>query len=266
MLLTSIKALVTRPQAQADSLVQAIKDRGGSAWAVPMLTIEAIAENQAMRNTVLGLNKFDKVIVTSQHAARFGLALIDNYWPQLPVGQDWFAIGSRTQATLAYFGIQAQKSSNGHDSEALLSLQSLKSVNQQNILLLKGRGGRTLIADTLMARGAKIEQLESYQRKRPEYVSCSISDILQCKRINTLLCASGETVTNALHYLTQEDIARLYLVVPSQRIAREFSTLPFRQIIVSSGADHQATLAALETLERQAEVSNQINKHSEILS
>ena len=266
MLLTSIRALVTRPQVQAQSLAEAIRSRQGHAWVLPMLTIAPVTETPQMRSLLLELDQFDKVIVTSQHAAHYGLTLIDQYWPQLPVATDWFAIGPQTANTLSYYGIDVKTPSESMDSEALLNLNDLSSVRQQKILIIKGKGGRTLMADTLKARGAIIEQLETYERKSPDYTTNPLPDVLRKKRINTVLCASGETVTNLLNFLPESEMPQLSLVVPSQRIASAFAALPFRQVTVSEGAGNKAVLAALEGVEHQLTRSGQINKHSEELS
>ncbi|MDB2384767.1 uroporphyrinogen-III synthase, partial [Endozoicomonas sp.] len=192
--------------------------------------------------------------------------LIDQYWPQRPLGTHWYAIGTQTANTLLHYDIDVKTPSEGLDSEALMSLHDLHSVRQQKVLIIKGKGGRTLIAETLKARGAKVKQLDSYERTSPDYTTNPLPDVLRNKKINAILCASGETVTHLLQWLPESNMPHLHLVVPSQRIARAFSSQPFRQIVVSEGAGNKAMLAALEVIEDQLVRSGQINKHSEELS
>lgn len=54
--------------------------------------------------------------------------------------------------------------SEGADSEALLALPELGAVRGQRILIVRGEGGRTLLADTLAARGAQVDHAVVYRR------------------------------------------------------------------------------------------------------
>ncbi|WP_275576186.1 uroporphyrinogen-III synthase [Aquitalea magnusonii] len=59
----------------------------------------------------------------------------------------------------------------GSDSEALLALPQLADVAGQHWLIVRGQGGRALLADTLCARGAQVSLAEVYQRVdgRPDW-------------------------------------------------------------------------------------------------
>ena len=266
MLLTSIRALVTRPQIQAQALAEAIQIRQGQAWTLPMLAIVPVTENQQMRNTLLALDQFNKVIVTSHHAALFGLELIDQYWPQLPFHLQWHAIGSKTACTLANYDVDTETPPKGVDSESLLAMDSLTHVDSEKILIIKGKGGRSLLEETLRTRGATVECLETYQRQAPEYPENTLPNLLEKQKINVILCASGETVENLLKQLPENQINDLSLIVPSQRVADQLAKTPFQQVIVAEGASNEAMLSALAALEQQQRAGYKIKKHSEELS
>ncbi len=53
------------------------------------------------------------------------------------------------------------------DSEHLLRLPALQNVEQQQVLILRGNGGRELIKDALVRRGAKVHYSETYKRIHP---------------------------------------------------------------------------------------------------
>lgn len=265
MLLTSIRALITRPRVQGQLLAEAIQNRRGQVRVLPMLAIEPIFETKQIRNDLLELDQFDIVIVTSQHAAHLGLRIIEQYWPQLPLGLNWYAIGSQTAEALSCYGINAKWPSEGVDSEALLHLKSLHAVRQKRILVIKGTGGRTLMTETLKERGATIELLETYERKPLDYTVSTIPHMLRDQRINTIICGSGATVNNLLRFISMGEMKHLYLVVPSQRIAKAIEHLPFKNIIKSEGAGNNAVLVALEVIEHQLTRLGLINTHSEEL-
>ncbi len=247
MNLSHVRALVTRPQPQAQSLAQVIRKAHGQAWVMPMLVIDPLPETRATRNCLLMLDRFDTVIVTSRPAAHFGMALINRYWPELPGHLCWFAIGGSSAAELEQFNINAEYSSTGTDSEALLA--TLGVVSGQRILLIKGAGGRQLLEEQLADQGASVQKIEVYLRSRPVY-ECSLNvnavlKKLESHAINVILCGSGETLTNLGYYLPTPYRARYRLLVPSERVANEAHSLGFRQIINARGASNDLMLQAL---------------------
>lgn len=253
MNLSHVRALVTRPQPQAQSLAEAIRAADGQAWVMPMLAINPLPETQAIKDCLLMLDRFDLVIVTSRPAARLGMDLIDRYWPQLPLHLRWFAIGSGTAGELERFDIQVQHSSTGTDSEALLDM--LGAVRGQRILVIKGTGGRQLLGEQLTEQGASVEKIEVYQRSRPAYeFSSHINAVLkelESHAINVILCGSGETLNNLGYYLPKPYRARYRLLVPSERVTTEARSLGFQQVTNTCGASNDLMLEALAALFEQ---------------
>ncbi len=256
MNLSYIRALVTRPEPQARALVTAITAASGQAWSMPMLAIEALEQTQAMRDCLLMLDQFDKIIVTSRPAAKLGMELIEQYWPQLPIHSQWFALGSGTADELKPFCIRAQYSAQGTDSEALLQLPAFnmrernKAVRhaKEKVLIIKGIGGRDLLEQRLRLLGDSVQILEVYQRSRPKYPHNALVKKLESHAISVILCASGETLANLGHYLPAQHRAHYRLLVPSARIARQAYDLGFHHVVNTNGASNTAMLQALETL------------------
>lgn len=250
MNLSYIRALVTRPEPQARSLADAINEAKGLAWPMPMLRIEALRETQAMRDCLLMLDRFDKVIVTSRPAARLAMDLIERYWPQLPVHCRWFAIGKSTAAELESLDIRAQYSQAGVDSEALLDLDAFSHVKDEQVLIIKGVGGRAALEQQLGNSGASVKILEVYHRTCPTYEPNAVVKKLESHSINVILCGSGETLTNLGYYLPMSYRADHRLMVPSERVVRQAHSLGFRQVINTCGASNEAMLQALESLRK----------------
>lgn len=250
--LATAYALITRPEPQAQELADAIRQSGGQTWVKPMLVIQPLAETQAMKDCLLSLDRYDRVIVTSRPAARLGLDRIDHYWPQLPINlmarKAWYAIGSSTATELQHYHIQATPPTSGVDSEALLELEELIHIEGERILILKGAGGRTLLKERLQDRGATVDSLSVYQRNRPEYPSDVLVKELESKPINVILCGSGETVKNLGYYLPEPHRAGHRLIVPSDRVAQQAKALGFQQVYSANGASNPAMLMALEQL------------------
>ena len=249
--LNRISALVTRPRSQGTELAGLIHQQGGKALSLPMLDIRALPESQAIRDQILSLDRYDKIIVISKHAARFGMELIESYWPQMPVHQQWFAIGETTRQTLANFDVAAICSDQGNDSESLLSLGEFRTITSQNILLIKGTGGRDFLEQALLKQGANVDSLEVYQRICPDYPPDEVRQQLAEHGINVILAGSGETVQNLHHYLPLSVLEQCRLVVPGQRVASVARELGFKQVYTAEGADHAAMLSVLKMINNE---------------
>ncbi len=256
MHLHSIRALVTRPKHQAGPLTRAIRRYQGMAWELPMLEIIPIEESQSMRDTVLSLDEFRKIIVTSPNAARFALELIDRYWPQLPLYTDWYAIGAGTAKILSDYGINATQPTEGSNSETLLEMAALKAVNDEKVLIIKGQGGRKLLKESLQKKGANVSCLETYFRQPPDYSATALPHLLESNGINVILCSSGDTLKNLINYLPERFFNvfyKLWLVIPGNRVAAIARQSGFNNIVIAKGADLDSQLIALEAVQKKIE-------------
>ena len=245
--LNNIRALVCRPEPQAQSLAEQIISQQGLAWALPMLEISPLDEDPSMRNILLNLDSYNRIIVTSKVAAEYGGELIEQYWSQLPAHTRWYAIGNATAEVLSVYSARATVADHGKNSEALLSLPDFESVNDEYILIIKGRGGRTMLSQTLRERGARLDFLEVYQRLRPEYPPETLVKLLESQRINVILCGSAETVTNLGYHLPELHRAQYPIIVPGERVRQHALALGFREVYCADGADNQAMISTLAT-------------------
>ena len=105
-MLKGLNVLVTRPKAQVQPWSQILLNCGAKVSTVPMLAIKPIADNkdnpakQEIIYSIQRLNEYQKAIFVSQNAVSYGIDWIDNYWPQLPRGLEFFAVGKTTAEQL----------------------------------------------------------------------------------------------------------------------------------------------------------------------
>ncbi len=229
-------------------LNQLLTDAGYEPCTLPLIDIKPIdmdSANQGQtRNYFLNLDLYSSVIFISRNAAQIGGELIDHYWPQLPLAINWFAIGRGTADELENYGIPTQVNQ-GIDSEALLSIDALQHIAEQRILIIKGTGGRDLLAQTLTARGAKVDLAEIYTRTSPSYSETELAQALD-SRLDAILVTSGEALSNLDAMLkTRPEIKQLPLILPSQRVADLANMLGFTDPLVANGADNYAMLDTL---------------------
>ena len=153
--------LVTRPQHQAAALSQAIRAAGGTALGFPALDIQAVPLD-SLGASLAQLADADIVIFISPNAARFGMAAI-RAAGRLPATAEVFAVGPGTARVLQEQGVPKVITPPGQDSEALLALPQLQDVSGKRVVIVRGVGGRALLSDTLVARGATVHFVEFFR-------------------------------------------------------------------------------------------------------
>jgi uroporphyrinogen-III synthase len=244
------RVLVTRPAGQGQALCDAVVAAGHRAFSQPLLELQALPElPAAQRALILDLDLYQQVIFISGNAVRFGMALINDYWPQLPSGVNWFAIGGSTAALLADEGVTVLSPTGDMTSESLLALPQLQSVVGDRVLIVKGEGGRDTLRRELTSRQARVDELACYQRRRPALAQGELAGRLTDWQIDTILLSSGEGLANLLGLLSPAESTNLKsidVLVPSGRVAKQAQEVGFARVITAENASDAAMLRALD--------------------
>lgn len=258
--------VITRPEAQAEPWAMQLALLGFATARLNLLAITAVEDEtkiRAIKNKILDFDLYQKVIFVSQNAVDYGMAWLEDYWPQLPMGIDYFAVGSTTAKKLATYGLRVQdlavSESGSMTSEDLLSAEHLQDVDGEKILIFRGCGGRGHLAEELRKRGAWVDYCELYERQLPEVATAQLTEIVAAAEIQSapmILCLhSGESLQNlqmligGLDSVPQQKTRALFqsglLLVPSQRLATAAQAAGFKRIICAENATDNAMTAAL---------------------
>ncbi len=162
------------------------------------------------------------------------------------------AVGRATGDALLAAGIRVEAAGGSMNSEALLALPRLANPEGRRVLLCRGEGGRTLLADTLTERGARLEELPLYRRLPPRISAERLRALLDDARINAVQAGSGETLANLLNLLGPEATGRISdapLLLPSDRVAELARSAGWRRIRVCPDPTDDGIIAALRELE-----------------
>jgi uroporphyrinogen-III synthase len=242
-----LPVLISRPGERASALAAAIEGAGFPVAHLDAMALEALPESQAMRQAWLDFDHFHKIVVVSPYAAECLDHALDRYWPQLPVGIAWYAVGSATAAALhERLGVRVHlpPAGAGEDtSEALLELASLRDLDGQRVLLVAGEGGRTLLAETLSARGARVTRLALY-RRRLQPPPPELQERLARGEFLALVASSGELLEHLARWCTKATLNQP-LIVSSRRLATLANNLGFRTPVVAAGATPAALASAV---------------------
>ena len=215
------KVLLTRPSGDNEALADCLTEQGYAVRELPLFDIQLLPETPEQRATLMNIDLFHGVVSTSKHASRALIERLDEFWPQLPVGVKWYAMGSGSAEPLTASGLEIRLPLQGNTSEDLLAREDLQELKQSKFLLAKGIGGRDLIAGTLSDRGAQVDTLELYQRVPVEYSETELQDCLQLWQPDQIVVLSTEALQRlwSLSAKIGYSLQSTTLVVPSARVA-----------------------------------------------
>jgi len=179
-LLAGIRVLVTRPVHQAQALSDMLAEQGGQVIRLPVIEIEAIALPQKTAVVLDEIDTIDFAIFISPNAVEFGLATLLAHG-KIPDKMKLVTIGKASAQKMRQLLGRAPDiyPTEQYNSEALLALNSLQSdqVNHKKIIIFRGQGGRELLATSLQQRGALVDYIEVYRRKKPDIQSDVLESI-----------------------------------------------------------------------------------------
>ena len=242
---------LTRPASQTAGLQEALAEAGAAVHCLPLLTIEPVPLQGATRQRLLDLDRYDLVFFVSSNAARLGLAAIDSFWPQYPLGVQNFAVGPGTAAVLQAQGLQVAFPTERMTSEAMLALPALQDIAGKRALIVRGVGGREILAEGLLARGALVEYAELYRRLKPVYAADELQSLFDRQHPDRVVVSSGEAVDNLHELFEPLGLWRqLPLAVSSPRLAEQARALGAGDVIILAGATDAAIIAGLLDLLR----------------
>ncbi|MDD1966261.1 uroporphyrinogen-III synthase [Pseudomonas putida] len=243
------RLLLTRPAEESQALALTLAEEGIFSSSLPLLDIQPLPVSEENRSIIYNLAAYCAVIVVSKPAARLGLELVDEVWPQPPM-QDWFAVGAATAQILDDYGLRVFYPEQGDDSEALVALPQLQAAisgYDPKVLIMRGEDGREWLAEQLREQGVAVDYLPLYRRSLPQYPAFVLPQRVEAERLNGLVVSSGQGFEH-LRQLAGDawpQLARLPLFVPSPRVAELAREAGAQSVVDCRGASAAALLAAL---------------------
>ena len=213
------RLLVTRFVPQCARLTKTLNDHGIFALAQPLLEVQKSLE---FANGCFVFTKtYDYIIAVSSNAVDYAnQALFGNSWPV----SCYLAVGKTTQIKLQQVtGQQVIVPKAIFSSEGLLALPCLVDLSGKQILILRGVGGRELLAEKLTARGAFVEYYQPYQRVIIDLCASVIVAQWQRQKINGAIISSVELYERLFDLVSKNYFSwlkTLTIYVPSERIAK----------------------------------------------
>lgn len=231
--------VLTRPTPDSQRLAEVLRSEGFDSLCLPLMNIVPLTS--AERPDLPGPS--DIWIFVSANAVRCGLPVLA---PLLEAGNTprVIAVGAKTREILSQYGVESRVPDR-QDSEGLLMMSEFNDDSLEHVVIVKGEGGRDLLAKELPARGVSVTEFPCYRRCWPE-VDLSILKGSTDQWI--FQASSGETVSRLTALLAEKERHELFhcpVVVPSERVAEIASGLGWRTVLCADDASDQAVVSAL---------------------
>lgn len=249
--LAGSRVILTRPRLQCEALLLMLCNRGADARCLPVIEIEAPLDAGPAIAALEDFRRFDIAIFTSANAVR-GALMLNRELAGIAEAPAMAAVGPATRRALEEVGIAVSiVPDEEFSSEGLLRHPLLQAsmVRGKQVLIVKGAGGRALLASSLEAAGAEVTSVDVYRRSRPEV---RISELLGAplSEFDLIVFTSGTAIEHLLELASDTErrqILSMPMVVSSDRIARIARMRGARTApVVASGPEDEALVGAVE--------------------
>jgi uroporphyrinogen-III synthase len=242
--------VVTRPARQAAGLAQQIAVLGGKPLVFPTIIILPPDDRSALDRAQRNLAQYDYAVFVSANAVEYGVGDPAS-WPRHLVA---LAPGPATAAALASVGVgNIRVPASSMDSEGMLELAELADVTGKHVVIYRGGGGREMLGDALVERGARVDYVDCYRREKPRGDFTAMAAAWRAGEIDALTLTSSEGLDNLWELF--DDASRPSIIetpafAPHPRIADRARTLGFRRVIVSAPTDAGLLASLIEYFAR----------------
>ncbi len=251
--LQGINVLVTRPEHQSLSLAENIRNLGGNPIIFPALEISDVKNKEPLLELIRRLDEYDLAVFVSPNAVHKAMQFIrtcrSSHQP-LPARTKIAAVGKGSADALKEYGVdQVIIPNERFDSEALLEHAALQHVSGKRVIIFRGNGGRPLLGDTLIQRGALLDYAECYYRGKPDVDPGELISNWSLGKINAVIITSSEGLQNLFDIIGPHG-QQLLKITPVftayERIARNARDAGLKKVVQTAGPGDPGILQSMQ--------------------
>ncbi|MBK9218969.1 MAG: uroporphyrinogen-III synthase [Uliginosibacterium sp.] len=231
--------VLTRPLGQADALAAQLRAQGATVRQFPVTEILPLADTTALQALGERLGAFSLAFFVSANAVRQTCAVLPAV--RWPAGIRLATVGPASARALREAGFnEVLYPLQSQDTEGVLALAEFQAeaVAGRKVLILRGDGGRELLAESLRARGAVVEYQPCYQRQcarlNPDEVLASAS------AISGVIFSASEAIRHFCQILGDAAprlLASVPVFAPHPRIAEEARRAGAQEVVLTNAGD-----------------------------
>ena len=233
-----MRALITRPSADADTLAKALESRGIEAMVEPLLEIALLP------NATVDFTGVQGVLITSANGVRILASATTRR--DLPV----WAVGGASAAEARRLGFSEVASADGNVA-ALTALVAARVDPKRGALLHPaGRHVAGDLAAGLGKRGFETRRITLYEAHPAQAFSANLRTALAAHSIDLAVFFSPRTAATFVRLARSAGLdgvcATIRAYVLSDAVAEAFETLGWRMVRVAGQPTQEALLAAID--------------------
>jgi uroporphyrinogen-III synthase len=233
--------VITRPAGTASSLARRVRTLGGTPLLLPGLSLHAVSDRDTARAQWQQAHNDDVLIFTSPAAVRYAMKLAP-----LATHATVIATGQGTSRALRQLGIEAQVPTTRQDSEGVLALSALQSLQGRRVALITAPDGRGILQEQLAKRGAVLREVHVYTRGVPRLNRRHVDAVMHLPKRACVLFSSAEAMRHLLTFLpvaARDRLRGAVAIASSERIAELARLDGFSRVETADSAHSDDLLA-----------------------
>jgi uroporphyrinogen-III synthase len=244
-----MRALITRPQEDAEALVAELNADGIETFVEPLLNVTALSDAAAK------LDRVQAILLTSRNGARALADIMEQR--DIPI----YAVGDATAGTARELGFLNVESASG-DSAALAQLVEDR-LDPQDGALLHGSGTAVAgdLAGTLAAKGFTVRCEILYEARPATRLSADLQALLTDGALDVVTFFSPRTAQTFVNLVNSAGLASACRAVTaiciSPAVARALGSMAFDHVRVASRPDAPAMVTALNDVRALMELETE---------
>jgi uroporphyrinogen III methyltransferase/synthase len=237
--------LVTRPAGQATSLVQQLNALGATTLLQPAIEIQPVADWSEVDAAIKNLASYEWLVFSSVNGVQYFLDRL------LATGNDlrqlascrFASIGPATAAALADYHLRTDLQPQQYRAEALAEQLAPKAKGKR-VLLLRASRGREVLAETLTAAGAEVEQVVVYQSRDTAKPQAEVAAALAAGQIDWVTVTSS-AIARSLVQMFGDTLQQTKLAAISPLTAGVLEEAGFSPAVVAEEYTSEGLLQAI---------------------
>jgi uroporphyrinogen III methyltransferase/synthase len=226
--LFGVRVLVTRAAEQAESLTRQLAELGADVLVQPAIEIGPPDDWGPFDRALAQLSGYDWLVFSSVNGVRYFLQRLSRHRLDLrALGQvKLAAIGRATAEALAEYHLQADLVPDEFRAEALAEALA-QQAGGRRFLLARASRGRDLLAETLQAAGAMVDQVVVYRSSDVARPADDVAEALRAGRIDWVTVSSS-AIARALVALFGQELRKSKLASISPVTSATLGELGFK--------------------------------------
>lgn len=237
--------LVTRPAGQGGEMIDRLETLGAKVLVQPAIEISEPDDWSKVDRAIKKLQDYDWLVFSSRNGVEYFLNRLAELSLDLRAlgGAKLAAIGSATAAALAEYHLKVDLLPDEYRAEALVEALVPEAAGKR-FLLLRASRGREVLAETLLAAGADVEQVVVYKSTDVTKPNEEVAAALRAGEIDWTT-ATSSAIARSLVALFGGDLTRTQLAAISPLTAGVLDELGCKPTTVASDFTAEGVIAAI---------------------